>query len=273
MSTDSTTEVSVFNSKVRMMGTMLNVYLYHVDGMLIDSGPHRMEKPVSAFCSTHKPRKIVHTHYHEDHTGNTAYLMNKFHIPALIHTSSLGICRKKGDIPFYRLAYWGKRAAFGAEALPDILENEHTRFQVIHTPGHTPDHVVFLDEQKGRLFSGDLFVHPKTRVVMDTENIPLLMESLRILLKKNFDTVYCSHAGVIKDGYRLIAQKLAYLEDLQGTVLSLMEKGLDAKAITARLFPQTPSIAYFSFGQWSSYNLVRSLLNDPANYPIRKFPR
>lgn len=255
-------EVRIFNSIIRMFGTTLNVYAYIVDGMLIDSGPHRLKKGIVDFCLQYKPDKIVHTHFHEDHTGNTAYLVKKLQVPAYVHSESLGVCRKKGEIPFYRLAFWGPRMGFRAEPLPDFIENNHSRFEVIQTPGHTFDHVVFLDRDKGRLFSGDLFLHHKTRVVRRRENIPLLMESLRTLLKENFDTIYCAHGGEIKHGYRLVGQKLDYLEDLQGKVLNLSQKGLNVKAIVRRIFPQTPTIAYFSLGEFSSYNLVRSLIED-----------
>jgi len=244
------------------MGTSINVYTYFVDGMLIDSGPHRMRRTIADFCSQNRPDKIVLTHYHEDHTGNTAYLMNKLQVPSYIHQESLGICRQKGDIPIYRLAFWGNRESFQAEPLPEFIENSHSRYEVIHTPGHTPDHVVFLDRNEGRLFSGDLFVQLKTRVVRRHENIPLLMESLRTLLKESFETVYCAHAGEIKHGYRLVEQKLAYLEDLQNQILIMRDKGQETKVITQKLFPQTPTITYFSLGQFSSYNLVRSLIED-----------
>ncbi len=262
MTLDHRTEVKVFNSKVQMMGTTLNVYAYQVDGMLIDSGPNRMKKGIMDFCTQNQPDKIVHTHFHEDHTGNTAYLMKKFQVSAYIHPESVDICLQKGSIPIYRLAFWGNREGFQARALPDFIENNHSRFEVIHTPGHTPDHVVFLDRNEGRLFSGDLFVHSKTRVVRRNENIPLLMESLRILLKENFDTVYCAHAGEIKHGYRLVEQKLSYLEELQDQILTMSNKGHETKVIARKLFPQTPTITYFSFGQFSSYNLVRSLIED-----------
>jgi len=259
---DRTQEVRIFNSIVRMMGTTLNVYAYIVDGMLIDSGPHKVQKGIMDFCLQYRPNKIVHTHFHEDHTGNTAYLVKRLQVPAYIHPESLNICRQKGDIPIYRLAFWGHRRGFHAEPLPDFIENEHSRFEVIQSPGHTADHVVFLDKEKGRLFSGDLFLHHKTRVVRRRENIPLLMESLRILLNENFNTVYCAHGGKIENGYRLVAQKLAYLEELQGEIQSLYQKGLDIKTIVKRTFPRTPTIAYFSLGEFSSYNLVRSLIED-----------
>lgn len=255
-------EVQIFNSIVRMFGTTLNVYAYIVDGMLIDSGPHRLQKGIVDFCLQYRPDKIVHTHFHEDHTGNTAYLVNKLQVPAYIHPDSLSICHRKGDIPFYRLAFWGHRRAFGAEPLPTSIENEHSTYEVIPTPGHTRDHVVFLDREKGRLFSGDLFLHHKTRVTRRRENVPLLMESLRTLLKESFETIYCAHGGEITKGHYLIRQKLSNLEDLQGQILNLFNKGYDLKEIVKTIFPLTPSIAYFSLGEFSSYNLVRSLMYD-----------
>jgi len=259
---DQAQEVKVFDCKVQMMGTSMNVYAYIVDGMLIDSGPHRMKKEILDFCIRNRPEKIVHTHFHEDHTGNTAYLKHKLKIPAYINSESLAICRKKGKIPFYRFVFWGNREGFPAESLPEFIENSHSRYEVIHTPGHTPDHVVFLDRNEGRLFTGDLFVHHKTRIVRRHENIPLLMNSLRTLLRENFDTVYCAHAGVLEHGYRLIKEKLTYLEELQDQILTMSHKGHETKVIARKLFPQTPTIAYFSFGQFSSYNLVRSLIED-----------
>lgn len=263
MSTQEYQGVKIFNRAVSMLGSALKVYIYLVDGMLVDSGPHRLEQEIGAFCSGNPVDKIVHTHYHEDHTGNTAYLQSRLNVPAYAHSSVLPQLQKRGNIPFYRLAYWGKRAGFAADPLPAVIENQDSRFHVIPTPGHTPDHVVFLDKEQGRLFSGDLFVHPKTRIVMSAENIPQIMASLGRILQENFETVYCAHAGVIKDGHRLMEQKLANLKTLQEQILTLQGKGLSLKDITRQLFPETPSITYFSFGEWSAYHLVHSLADAP----------
>lgn len=245
-----------------MLGTSIKVYAYFVDGMLIDSGPQRMKKEIVDFCIRNRPEKIVHTHFHEDHTGNTSYLINTLQIPAYIHSESSAICLQKGKIPLYRFAFWGNRKGFQVQPLPQFIENAHSRYEVIHTPGHTPDHVVFLNRNEGHLFSGDLFVQPKTRIARRHENIPLLMKSLRILLKEDFDTVYCAHAGVLENGYQLVKQKLSYLEELQDQILTLRDKGQETLMIARKLFPQTPTITYFSLGQFSSYNLVRSLIED-----------
>ncbi|HVJ49964.1 MBL fold metallo-hydrolase [Desulfitobacterium sp.] len=255
-------DVWIFNQPVNRFGTNLNLYVYIIDGILIDTGPHCQEQQVSEFCEKVLPKKIVHTHFHEDHTGNTAYLARQFSLPVYLQSKALEICAQDGKIPFYRQLFWGKRAGFSARPLPEFIESENLHLKVISAPGHTPDHVVFLDQHEGRLFTGDLFVHPKTRLTLSGENIPQIIQSLRDVLQEDFQTVYCSHSGVITNGYHQIQQKLQNLEELSGKVLQLSNKGYSPREIRRRIFPKTPSITFFSGGEWSSLNVIHSILND-----------
>lgn len=254
--------VEYYQCKVDAWVTSLLVYVYWVDGILIDSGPYRFQNGIDGFCSGRRLDKIVHTHYHEDHTGNTGYLSNKYKMPAYIAPLHLEECKKAGRLPFYRRVFWGKRPAFNPLPLPTIIENGTTHFKVIPTPGHTDDHVVFLDENRGRLFTGDLYVHHTARIIMRQENIPTLIHSLRRLLNENFDTVFCSHAGVVENGYGLMQRKLVNLEELQDQVLLLRSQGLGVKEIYKRIFPKKMPIEFFSNGEWSPYHIVRSLIED-----------
>jgi endoribonuclease LACTB2 len=254
--------VNYVRGQVKLFGTKLQVYVYAVDGMLVDSGPARLQPEIATFCEQQGLKKIVHTHFHEDHTGNTAYLAERFSVPAYLPGAALGICKNKAKIPFYRQLFWGARQGFDAQALPQFVENERSKFEVIPTPGHTQDHVCLLDQENGRLFTGDLFVHVKTRVIMGQENLPQLMDSLRYLLKREFETVYCSHAGVVKNGHRQIAQKLTNLEELQDKIQGMHQSGMGYKEINRTLFPITPFITRTSMGEWSSYHIVRSLIED-----------
>jgi len=262
VSTKSYQGVEYYECKVDALTTSLLVYIYWLDGILIDSGPFRLQKGIDQFCSGKRLDKIVHTHFHEDHTGNTGYLSQKYHVPAYIAPLYIEKCRKAASLPLYRQVFWGKRPAFDPLPLPDVIDNGNTRLKVIPAPGHTEDHVVFLDENEGRLFTGDLYVHYTTKVIMRQENMPVLMDSLRRLLGEDFATIFCSHAGVVENGYELLRRKLEYLEELQDRVLSLHKQGLEIKEIYQKLFPKRMPIQYASNGEWSPYHIVRSLVED-----------
>jgi len=83
----------------------------------------------------------------------------------------------------------------------------------------------FFNSQRGKFFTGDLFVTPKPKIIMKTKCIPEIMCSLEVLLQKDFQTVYCGHAGVIEDGKTMIAKKLDFLNNLKMEVLQLYRKG------------------------------------------------
>ncbi|HWJ02661.1 MAG TPA: MBL fold metallo-hydrolase, partial [Verrucomicrobiae bacterium] len=109
--------VSYYHGQVKFYQTKLQVYIYAVDGMLVDSGPSRLQKEIAEFCQGQSLQRIVHTHFHEDHTGNTAYLMQKYQIPAYTNSTVQEICAVKGQIPIYRRIFWGPRPGFAAQPL------------------------------------------------------------------------------------------------------------------------------------------------------------
>jgi glyoxylase-like metal-dependent hydrolase (beta-lactamase superfamily II) len=57
----------------------------------------------------------------------------------------------------FDIASWTVAASKATRALHDgeVLDLGRRRLRVIHTPGHSPDSVCYLDEQEGLLFAGD----------------------------------------------------------------------------------------------------------------------
>jgi len=144
--------------------------------------------------------------------------------------------------------------------LGDTIQSRNREWQVIYTPGHADDHVSFLDEENGTLFSGDLFVATKTKVIMNSESIPVIMDSIRTLLSYDFQAMFCCHAGYVEDGKKMLKQKLDNLENLYGEVKSLHNEGFSIEEIKNQLFPKKYAVIGVSEGEWDSLHIVSSIL-------------
>lgn len=254
--------VEMFNGKVAFQGVRLNVYGFAVDGVLIDTGAQSLQKQFKEFFASIDVDKVVITHHHEDHTGGAAYVHQQYSWPIYIHQMSTVICRQQADYPLYRKLFWGKRAPFLAKALGETFTSRTAVWDVIETPGHAKDHVAFYNRNTKQLFTGDLYVAPKTKVVLREEHIPTIIASLERVLTYDFEEVFCCHAGYVKQGRAAIEEKLAYLYELRDNVHTLQQRGLSVNEINHQLFQKKYPITKFSNGEWDSKHIITSIINE-----------
>lgn len=258
----SVRNVHMGNGSIAFRGFNMNVYTFITDGVLIDTGAKTLEKEFLAFFQQHEIDRVVITHYHEDHTGSASVLQERFGLPIFMSEKKRDDCRRKADYPLYRKLFWGKRHPFHAQAIESTFSSRHFTWEVIETPGHAIDHLAFYNRDTGQLFSGDLFCQVKTKVVLREESIPTVIESLKNVLTYDFQEVFCNHAGYIKEGRKALQRKLEYLQELQGKILKLYEEGMTPDEITNQLFPKKYPITLLSSGEWSSRNIVNSVIQD-----------
>ncbi len=254
--------VHMANGTVSFRGIRLNVYCFVVDGVLIDTSAKSLKKECIPFFKQQDIDQVVITHYHEDHTGCASYLQQELHLPIYMSDGKLEYCTKKADYPLYRKVFWGSRGPFHAQALGKTFKSRTATWDVIETPGHSMDHVAFLNQETGQLFTGDLYCQEKTKVVLREENIITTIASLKKVLTYHFEDVFCSHAGYLKNGRDALQRKLAYLEELQGTVIQLHEEGHTPVEIRNQLFPKKYPIILFSSGEWDSLHMINAILKN-----------
>ena len=250
---------------VSFSGISINVHLYFVDGLLIDTGPSRAKKNLIPIFQSLPISQIVLTHHHEDHTGMSSWVADHLNKPIYIHETGVSDCQQPSNIPFYRRVFWGNNTPFQPEPIPQIIETENHNFEVIHTPGHAHDHIVLFNKEKGWLFGGDLFVVSRPKSMFSFESVPVMVKSIRKVFDYDFSTLYCSHAGVLVNGKEHLASKLQYLEDIQGQVKKLHQKGMNAKEIQKELFPKMHSMQILSGFENSPLHMVNSILNNVEN--------
>jgi len=245
-------EVSILTSK-------LSVFIYFVDGLLVDTGPKSLEKKIIQFFQDQKINQVVLTHVHEDHCGMAPWLHENIEAPIYLHKGSIGAAAKKAPLPLYRLRLWGERLPFHAQEMPEEIRTPNHRFQPIDTLGHCANHVVLHEKEKGWLFTGDVFVAIKQHVAFREENLAQMIETLKKLLKLDFDTLFCAHSGVITNGHRQMEEKLEFLLELQEKVHVLEAQGLTPRQIDRKLFPIKHPMTDYSGGEGTSYHMVETL--------------
>jgi len=255
-------DVICVEGTVQQSGLKLGtVYSFLVDGMLIDTGPQCLETDLIPFFENHSFELAALTHSHEDHSGLAPWIQENRNVPIYVHSKGISICAEPCPYPKYRQITWGVRSEFNALPLGDVIQSRSQEWQVIYTPGHADDHVAFLDEERGRLFSGDLFVSLKTKVIMDSESIPIIIDSIRRLTTYDFQSLFCCHAGYIQNGKSMLKQKLEYLVNLSGEVEILYKEGRSIEEIDQMIFPKKYPIITFSEGQWDSRHIVSSIVD------------
>lgn len=252
--------VHYINGIVSMGPVRLNVHAFHTDGILIDTGSPSLFSEFKSFLDEADVDQVILTHHHEDHSGGAAYLQEVHQLPIKMNELLIESCQKRASYPLYRKAFWGTRKPFSAEPLGDRFESRTSSWQVVETPGHASDHVALINEQTGQLFSGDLYVHPETKLILSDESIPEIINSIEHLLTYDFGEMFCCHAGYKQDGRRALMRKLDYLTSLREEVLYLAKKGLSEAEIHKKMFPKRYPITFFSFGEWNSKHIVSSIL-------------
>ena len=95
------------------------------------------------------------------------------------------------------------------------------------------------------------------------ENIHQQIDSLKKVLTVDFDSLFCAHRPVPKNGKERIKAKLDFLENLKGYVLFLHNKGMSEKAITKKFTPKGDTfIRWLTMNNVSFGHMVKSVLYD-----------
>jgi glyoxylase-like metal-dependent hydrolase (beta-lactamase superfamily II) len=235
---------------------------YWVDGLLIDTGCAHTARQLGGLIQGWQVDQVVNTHSHEDHIGANAEVQAHYGCPIWAHPDALPILRSPHRQPLqpYRRLFWGWPEPSEGQAIGAWVETEHHRFQVIHTPGHSPDHICLFEPEQGWLFSGDAYIGGKDRALRAGYDIHQIIASLRKLAEMPVRLIFSGSGTVRENGQQAIQDKIAYLEELGEKIRSLHLQGLSARRIRRNLFGRELPIAYLTLGHFSGVRLVRSYL-------------
>ena len=234
-------------------GPGTNTYLIGSgDVTVIDPGPALDTHAQAIVDAPGNITQIIVTHTHLDHSPGAQLLQERLGVPAY---GCIATNPQYQDSTFTPTAFLDDQ---------QVIEGENFRLRVIHTPGHASNHLCFLLEPQGMLFSGDHIMNGSTVVIRPPDgNMKAYIDSLKRLKQYRMTTIAPGHGAVLEDPYsavdwiiqhRLVREK-KILESLrsigQGTSDSLVEAVYDD--VDSSLFP---------IAKWSLESHLIKLLED-----------
>lgn len=238
---------------------------YWVDGLMIDTGCfYTVRELVSALENSNVDR-IVNTHSHEDHIGANVALRKRFGAEILAHPLAIPVLAtplNQKHLNPYQAVMWGYPEASSAAPIPDTIQTVHHQFNVLYTPGHSPDHICLHEPHEGWLFSGDTYIGGKDRALRADYNIWQIIASLKKLSELDINLIFTGSGNVRKNGSTALKEKIAYLESMGEQTLQLHRRGLSYRQIRRKLFGREMLLAYVTLGHFSGKHLVRSFIED-----------
>jgi glyoxylase-like metal-dependent hydrolase (beta-lactamase superfamily II) len=255
-------------TKIKMARALLGRPFYFttadwVDGLLIDTGCAHTEGEIMRVLEGLPVECVVNTHSHEDHIGANAALQERCSAEILAHPLALPVLADpRGNQPLqpYRRIFWGYPRPSEGQPIGETVETEHYRFQVIYTPGHSPDHICLYEPDEGWLFSGDLYIGGRDIALRADYNICAIIDSLKKIAPLEVSRLFPGSGTVRENPSEDLLEKIDYLEETGRRVRELCQRGLSLRQIARRIFGPELLIAYVTLGHFSGACLVKSYL-------------
>jgi glyoxylase-like metal-dependent hydrolase (beta-lactamase superfamily II) len=204
---------------------------------VIDPGPDLAEH-VAALLASLAGERVTHilvTHTHRDHSPAAKALKEA------TGASTWGFGPHAG----------GRRGEKGSEEggdwdfAPDIVAGDGAdiagpgwRFEAVHTPGHTSNHLCFGLADAGILFSGDHVMGWSTSVIAPPDgDMAAYMASLDKLLARRDRVYWPTHGPAIAEPDRHVRAFIAHRREREAGVIDCLRAGLETPAaIVERLY-------------------------------------
>ncbi len=238
------------------------VAAYLIDGMLVDTGCSHTSEELAAFLEGKDLRFVVNTHYHEDHIGGNHDIMTRYGIDICAPSVSIPLIGQRFDLYPYQEIAWGYPVPTTVKPVPPIIKTDHYEFKIIETPGHSNDHICLVELSRGWCFSGDLFARETPKFIRPEENIGEIMQSMNKIIELPMEKLilFTAVGKIIEDGRKALKDCIAYLTGLAERVKGMERSGSTLDDIVNKVFGGENPFAELTSGQFSTNNLVRSLL-------------
>jgi len=246
----------------RMLGKDLyRSACYLVDDLLVDTGISHRKKDFAASLADFRVAAIVNTHAHEDHMGANALLQRTRRTPVFAHEKALPVLSDPGKLALlpYQRFFFGEPSPSTGEAIGEAVRAGRHAFRVLHSPGHSPDHIALHEKDRGWIFSGDAYIGGQDRVFRGSYDLPGILRTLRMLASLDAEVLFTGMGSVVRTPTKKIRRKISYYEEISERIGTLHRQGVGVSEIARRLFPRDTAVRLVTSGDFSTEHLVRSV--------------
>ena len=270
----------IYQLKVPIPYDMGDVNCYLIKGedgfTIVDTGDHTEEAKIlwTKVLSEGIPvEKLVLTHSHPDHVGLAGWFQKQFNIPVWMSTNSYK------EVQRIRTSFEGEKSSNSQSSLlylhglptttnqdnefkmvesyefePSHLFEDHEEiqlgniiFETLWTPGHSPDHFCFYNQQNEILLAGDHILNDINPIVMSQSvgDNPLKNYIHSLDKIKNYPTQYVltGHGEPITNLSRRIEEmKMHYQKRWKQAYESILEQGSSAYQISQIIYGKELSL-------------------------------
>lgn len=247
------------------------------DTLLIDTGfpwaRRSLRKKILELGLDKRIKTVVNTHCHEDHVGNNDLILELTEAKIYAHPIGINAIKYPIENPWYRNFMFGPQPSSKAEVVPEEFIFGTFHFQVLHMPGHSPDHICLFETNKKWLFSGDLYISADLDSQLKEVDGNIWIESLERAVKLNPTWMFDAHGIVIsgqENVQKVLVEKLEFLKSLRDRIMIVAENATSINQITKEVFNEKDFVNQLSFSEgWLSLltcsdfsrgNLVSSFL-------------
>ncbi len=158
---------------------------------------------------------IVLSHSHPDHVGGVPHLSERFDLPVLAHPAT----GEQVEFPVDRHLADGEILTSPGD--PDW------RLRAIHTPGHDPGHLCFLEESTGGLLAGDMLANPGSIIVSREYrgDMTEFMDSLQRLLDVECKFIVPAHGMPLAQPRKQLQRQLDHRQWRENKIQAAYEAG------------------------------------------------
>lgn len=178
--------------------------------------------------------EVLLTHHHVDHVSGAAHLAARLNVPVAAHRETAA--RVRGRVPVARELEDGALLDYGPSGL-----------EAVHTPGHAPGHLCFLDAGARAIVAGDMVASVGTIIVEpdDGGDMQAYLDSLARLRALGARWLLPAHGPPIDDP----AGKLDFyvrhrLEREQRVLAALDDAPRAVEELVPPAYPDVPPAIY-----------------------------